>query len=55
MHWLNFVCYVLKQAPTQNLSEPDNRFTNDNGTITFIFGPQYLRAKLFQLSLIKVN
>ena len=55
MCWLCFVCYVLKQAPTQNLSSPDNSYLNINGTTAFLFGPRFLRAYLFQNSPVQVN
>ncbi|KAM7474933.1 hypothetical protein LguiB_022176 [Lonicera macranthoides] len=41
------------QAPTQNLSQPDNSYTNINGTTAFLFGPNFLRKYLFQNSPIQ--
>ncbi|KAM7474932.1 hypothetical protein LguiB_022175 [Lonicera macranthoides] len=39
------------QAETStNINQPDNRNLNINGTAAFIFGPQFLKSKLFQNS-----
>ncbi|KAM7474931.1 hypothetical protein LguiB_022174 [Lonicera macranthoides] len=42
------------QAETSvNPNQPDNRNLNINGTTAFLFGPQFLRSKLFQNSPIE--
>ncbi|KAM7474456.1 hypothetical protein LguiB_021699 [Lonicera macranthoides] len=50
----NITTLDQKRTLTQNHFEPDNNFIYGDGPnnppTTFIFGPQYLRAKLFQLS-----
>ncbi|KAM7470206.1 hypothetical protein LguiA_008389 [Lonicera macranthoides] len=50
------VCIValfVMLAPTVNLSQPDNKYININGTTALLFGPKYLRKYLFQNSPIE--
>ncbi|KAM7474930.1 hypothetical protein LguiB_022173 [Lonicera macranthoides] len=45
-----FVTASMRVETSQNLNVPDNRILNINGTTAFLFGPQFLRSKLFQNS-----